>query len=177
MWVKLIQGNKYIYLENDYGDKKPKLLDYLKLGWTLTSSNWFNQDYSPLDWLNGKCISGVQGTPPTFTLSKMYYNKIPKSWTGPQDMIPGLPPAPPVPPVPPVPPSQSFNCGGKDGDWKCFDPGDGSGKYSTKSDCQSICKHSKSKNILGLIISVFIILILFIGLIALFIYLYKKNRK
>ena len=66
------------------------------MGRTLTSSNWMNQDKSPLVWLNGKCL---QGSPDNrvFTLSKMYYDKIPSSWTSPKDMKPGLPPAPPAP--------------------------------------------------------------------------------
>jgi hypothetical protein len=106
MWVKLIQGNKYIYLENDYGTTKPSLFDQLKMGWTLTSSNWMNQDKSPLDWLNGTCVQGSPGNR-VFTLSKMYYNKIPSSWTSPKDMVPGLPPAPPSPPPVPRPPGPS----------------------------------------------------------------------
>lgn len=102
MWVKLIQGDNYLYLENDYGTTRPSLMEQLKLGWTLTSSNWMNPDKSPLDWLNGPC---VQGSPDSrvFTVSKMYYDTIPSSWTSPKDMIPGLTAAPPVPQCPPCP--------------------------------------------------------------------------
>ena len=173
MWVKLIQGTQEIYLENDYGNEKIKLLEHLKLGWTLTSSNWFNKNHSPLDWLNGNCIDGTPGKPQTFTLSKMYYNKLPQTWKGPQDMVPGLPPAPPAPPPapppvpPPTPPSgKSFNCN----NWKCVDPGDGNGKYSTYSECQNVCKSSPYKIIILGIISI-IIFIIVLG-----IYLYKHRK-
>lgn len=41
--------------------------------------------------------------------------------------------------------SSSFNCGGKAGNWKCLDPGDGSGKYRT---CPKYVSYNFSHNII-----------------------------
>ena len=42
--------------------------------------------------------------------------------------------------TPPPPPPPIYNCSGKDGGWKCLDPGDGSGKYSSLDECTNSCK-------------------------------------